>query len=468
MKRLTPSVLSGSTVTILNTIRANASQEYQSLVPAITQAKEIPKVGDAIFGHPGMPNEFFGALVNRIAWAVVRSAEYRGKYGLFNKGYLESKEVIEDVYVNIAKPMEFNSEKGEAREFKQYIPDVRAAFYVCNYRALYAQSYSTPMTRAAFDTESGVVDMLQKIIGSITDAMAYDDDLLTKYLLIKGITSGQLFPVAVDGSSPHNMAKAFRAYSNLLTFLSPKYNASGVHTHTPRDQQIFIQSAEDNAAFDVDVLASAFNMDRANFIGRLVLMDDWSSFDNERFEIIRQNSDGLEEVTDDELELMKNVRAVLIDEDWFQIYTNYDDMGETPVRSGLYWNYFYHHWKTFASSPFDNAIVFVDDVATLDAPATLTGKITNKLTTPEAVILTVELDDADALYNRQVRFIQNADATQHAIAVTKYGMYTIPVTDAGTKIDVDFLLGSVPFRSTTKISKANDVGDAITFNKVQN
>ena len=41
------------------------------------------------------------------------------------------------------------------------------------------------------------------------------------------------------------------------------------------------------------------------------------------------------------------------------IYDNLYNFTENYNGEGLYWNYFYHTWKTFSISPFANAIVFV-------------------------------------------------------------------------------------------------------------
>lgn len=43
-KRIAMTQLNASTVDILNTIRANAPYEYQSLVPEIRDTKDIPRV----------------------------------------------------------------------------------------------------------------------------------------------------------------------------------------------------------------------------------------------------------------------------------------------------------------------------------------------------------------------------------------------------------------------------------------
>ena len=51
-RRIAMSTLNASTLDILNTIRANASQAYQASVPSISDVRDIPKVGEALWGYP--------------------------------------------------------------------------------------------------------------------------------------------------------------------------------------------------------------------------------------------------------------------------------------------------------------------------------------------------------------------------------------------------------------------------------
>lgn len=51
----------------------------------------------------------------------------------------------------------------------------------------------------------------------------------------------------------------------------------------------------------------------------------------------------------------------MVDESWFMIFDNYYNMTEIYNPQGLYWNYFYHVWKTFSISPFSNAVLFTTE-----------------------------------------------------------------------------------------------------------
>ena len=100
-KRIAVSTLNASTIDILNTIRANASAEYQGSVPVVTKATDIPKVGEVLYGYPALANQFLSALVNRIALVRVKSAVFNNAYSQLKKGYLEFGETVEEVFVNI-------------------------------------------------------------------------------------------------------------------------------------------------------------------------------------------------------------------------------------------------------------------------------------------------------------------------------------------------------------------------------
>ena len=456
-RKLALTKLNASTVDIINTIRANASYEYQSVVPQITNATEIPKVGEILYGYPALANQFINALVNRIALVNVKSATFNNAYAELKKGYLEFGETVEEVFVNIAKAREFSVDKAEAREFKRTLPDVRTAFHVMNYRVQYPITIQDEDLRQAFLSVNGVQDLIAKIIDSVYTASEYDEYLLFKYLLIKGITGGKMYPVSIGTGDLKECASKFRGMSNQLTFMSTKYNADGVTTTTPKNDQYIFMDSMFNAQYDVNVLASAFNMDKATFSGKLKLIDDWTTFDNERFKEIIENSDTMELVTADELNMMKNVKAVLIDSEWFQVYDNHNKMTETYVASGQYWNYFYNVWKTVSSSPFSNAIVFVTGEASAE-PTTLNGEITTIDVSDIATIYAIETDE-------RAEFIQTEALTKKGIAVHKYGAIIIPKDKLSglTTLTVEVKLGAKTY--TKDITLANvKTGDTITFN----
>ena len=466
-RKIAVSTLNASTVDILNTIRANASQEYQNLVPEITKADEIPRVGEVVMGYPGLANQFLSALMNRIASVRVKSATFNNAYAQFKKGYLEFGETVEEVFVNICKAREFSAEKAEARELKRSVPDVRSAMHIMNWRVQYPLTIQHRDLERAFLSAGGVTDLIARLVGSLSTAAEYDEYLLFKYLIIKGVNAGAMYQFNVPAtpllqSNLNNFATAFRGVSNKLPFMSTMYNAAGVTTNTNKDAQLIIMDAAFNAAFDVSVLASAFNMDKANFMGKLMLMDDFTTFDNERFDEIRANSDMIEEVTAEELMRMRNVRAIILDSEWFQVYDNLQQMTETQVASGLYWNYFLNVWKTVSYSPFSNAVVFED------APQA----------TPETIDITVDTVSTDDEGRRVITFTsayddlvfeQTESLTRLGIAMHKYGalvMSTMP--GPMTAVDIHTRMGDALYTASPNMGDMLVPGDSVTLTLAQN
>lgn len=463
-RRIAVSSLNASTLDILNTIRANASYEYQQSVPVVKTEKEIPRVGEILYGYPALANQFINALVNRIALVRVKSANFNNAYAELKKGYLEFGETVEEVFVEIAKAREFSAEKAASREFQRNVPDVRTAFHIMNYRVQYPVTIQDDDLRTAFLSINGVQDLIAKIVDSVYTAAEYDEYLLFKYLMIKAITHGKMKPVAIDDANMNNAAVAFRGASNMMTFIGTEYNASGVHVATPKADQYIFMDAMYNAAYDVNVLASAFNMDKADFVGKLKLVDNWATFDNDRFSIIVANSDMIEPVTQDELNLMKNVKAVLVDKEWFQIYDNNNKFTETYVSSGLYWNYNYNVWKTVSSSPFSNAIVFVGTTAEIALPESFTVEVTDKSIADNAIVLSFAVqDDNAALHSTEAQFVQTEASTKAGIAVHKYGAVMLP-SGAGTD-NLVMMVNGTKYTSSVKYTSANKPGDTFTMEK---
>jgi hypothetical protein len=466
-RRIANSTLNASTIDILNVIRQNASYDYQQNVPEVATVNDIPKVGEVIYGTPSFANQFINALVNRIAIVRVQSATFNNPYTNLKKGYLEYGETVEDIFVSIAKAVDFNVEKAAKREFQRTIPDVRSAFHVMNWRVMYPVTIQDEDLRQAFLSIDGVQNLIAKIVDSVYTAAEYDEFLLFKYLLIKAISHGKMLPTSIGaGTNLSEAAVQFRGTSNLLPFMSSEYNEARVKTTTPKERQVIFMDAMFNAQFDVNVLASAFNMDKADFMGRLFLIDNWSDFDNERFDIIRANSDGIEEVTAEELALLANVKAVILDENWFQVYDNNNKFTEKYVASGLYWNYFYHTWKTISNSPFANAVVFVTSGADVALPASITVHVDAKDESDVATVFTISADfESAGLSPQNVNFVQTEELTKAGIAVQKYGGLIIPASQVATDITLVAEINGVNYTATNEVNGSTTVNSTVTLNK---
>lgn len=358
--------LTASSVDILNAIRNNASANYRDYIPPARQDVEsIREIGAIIMDYPALQNEFLSALVNRIGRVLITSKSYDNPWSVFKKGLLEFGETVEEIFVNIAKPFEYDPAVAESRVFAREIPDVRAAFHILNYQKFYKATIQNEQLRQAFLSWDGITDLISKIVEAMYTGANYDEFQTMKYMVAKNILNGRLNAVQIPTVSEQNMKSivgTVKGVSNNYEFMSSKYNVAGVATYSPKDDQYFIIDSNFDATMDVEVLASAFNMDRASFIGHRVLIDSFGELDTERLNLLFANDPNYEPLTNAELTALKAIPAVLVDRQWFMVFDNMLNFTEQYNGEGLYWNYWYHTWKTFSVSPFANASVFVPGV----------------------------------------------------------------------------------------------------------
>jgi hypothetical protein len=375
--------LTNSAVDVLNVIRNNAPVDFKNYVPVATaDADSIKTIGAIIMDNPSLQNEFLSALVNRIGLVIVTSKMYSNPLSVLKKGVLEFGETIEEIFVNIAKPFTFDPEEAEDKQFKREIPDVKSAFHILNYQKFYKVTISDDQLRQAFLSWAGISDLIAKIVDSMYTAAEYDELEVTKYMLARQILDGRVYAVTIPEVTTPNMksvVSTVKGISNKLTFMSSNYNVAGVKTHTQKNEQYIIMNANFDATMDVEVLASAFNMDKAQFMGNRLMIDGFGTLDTARLAELFAGDSTYQEINQTELEALDKIPCILIDRNYAQIYDNMYKMTEKYNGQGLYWNYYYHTWKTFSVSPFSQAVVFVPAIPSVTSvtvtPSTATVSV---------------------------------------------------------------------------------------------
>nr|DAR43309.1 MAG TPA: Head protein [Caudoviricetes sp.] len=359
-----------ATAQILNTIRDNASANYRDYVPAAdpTLAASVREIGGIIMNYPALQNEFLSALMNRIGRVIITSKMFYNPWAGLKKGLLEFGETVEEIFVNIAKPFQFDPAVAETEVFKREIPDVRAAFHILNYQKFYKATISNDQLRQAFLSWQGITDLIAKIVDAMYTGANYDEFLTMKYMIARNILNGRMNVTEIAPVSPENakgIVSTIKGVSNTWEFPSTDYNISGVTTFTMKNDQFILLNAKFDAVIDVEVLASAFNMDKAEFMGRRILVDSFGNLDTKRLDLLFASDPNYVPITEEELTALDAIPAIMVDRDWFMIFDNFYNFTENYNGQGLYWNYFYHTWKTFSVSPFANNTVFISGAPTV-------------------------------------------------------------------------------------------------------
>lgn len=427
--------LTANSVEILNAIRSNATPYYQQMIPkAEANTASVRAIGNVMMNYEPLQNEFLSALYNRIGRVLITSKMYYNPWAPFKKGLMELGETVEEVFVNIAKAHTFNPEKAESEFMKREIPDVRAAFHTMNYQKFYKATISNDQLRQAFLSWQGITDLIAKIVDAMYTAHNMDEFQVTKYMLARNILNGMLYGHTVPTVSKENasdIVTEVKAISNELAYDTPNYNIAGVYNFTDKNDQFIITTARFDAIMDVNVLAAAFNMDKAEFMGHRVQIDGFDRIDEKRMaELFADDPNaGYVPLTGDEKAALAAVPAIIIDRDYFMIFDNLYKFTEDYNGEGLYWQYWYHAWKTFSTSPFANGVVFVPGVQAVTSvtvsPATATVNNGNML----QLNATVETEN---FAPTSVVWSVNSEIS----TISANGLLTVPATETATELTV--------------------------------
>lgn len=441
--------LNATSVDILNAIRNSASTNYRDFVPKANNTVEsIRGIGEIIMQYTPLQNEFLNALVNRIARVIITSKMYTNPLSMFKKGLIDFGETIEEIFVNIANPHQYDVEESESKVFAREIPDVRAAFHTLNYKKFYKQTIQNKDLNQAFLSWDGITDLISKIVNAMYTAANYDEFVTTKYMLAKAILDGRLSAITVDANDAKGAVTKIKGVSNSLTFMSNNYNVAGVQTFTDKDDQYLLVNSQFDSEIDVEVLASAFNMSKAEFMGHRILIDGFGTLDVARLNALFKDDPSYEEPAQDTLTALNAIPAVLVDKNFFMIFDNMYEFTENYNGQGLYWNYFYHTWKTFSMSPFANALVFVPAVPSVTSvtvsPTAITCKkgqsvqlsvsVETENYAPKTVNWKSDTDGVTVDINGHVTVATSVTATTAKITATstydstKSGLCTVTIT----------------------------------------
>lgn len=324
-------------VNVLNVIRQNATAVYQDRIPEAT-AENLHEVGDAILTYEAQANEFVNALVNRIGLVILNNRMATNPLAALKKGRLAVGETIEEIYIDVIKAQTYDPRAAQDTLFKRHLPNVSSVFHSVDSQLNYPLTISNEQLRKAFMSYDSLDRFIAGLVDSMYKSATLDEFIQMKQLISEWNNNGRFIvePIApvTDAASAREAMIKIKAVSDGMTIFNNQMNYAGVWTSTPKDEQYLITTPNFNARMDVDVLAAAFHMDKAEFAGHVIVVDNIGDL----------GDDGIE--------------AILVDKNWYQVYDYLRTFKTAYNGEGLYWNYFYHVWMVYSLSPFANAVAF--------------------------------------------------------------------------------------------------------------
>lgn len=362
----------------------NVTPELASEIDLPVQGQSLAPIGKLIMSNERFKNAFINTI-NLIGLTVIDRNYWENPWeGFTERGTLNWGQSVRELIVDIADVYDYNQYAANATHFlENVVPNVFNYIHEVNYQKFYKTTTSDEQMAMAFNTEGGLMDLIEKVIGSLYEGYKYDKYLVDKYMLCRRIIDGTVTSVEIDGYAsltPRQRVAAIKNISNKMTFRSPNYNPAGVRVATPFADQIMILNTDFEADLSTEVLATSFFIDQAKFKSDLALVDGYGNHDSAR--LAELLGDAYVPFTDDELTALAGIPCVIVDREFFQDYNysldNMSDGSTNGTRATSFFNpetlknnHWLHTWKVISTSPFKQAVVFTKDVTPVVSAVTV-------------------------------------------------------------------------------------------------
>lgn len=353
----------------------NANPELREAIDLPVQGESIAPIGKIIVNNERYKNAFINT-VNLIGLTIIDRNGFDDPWQSFTeRGRLNRGQTVREIFVEIAKAFDYHETVDNPTNFlNTVVPDIFNYLHELNFQKYYKTTTSDEEIAMAFNQEGELMNLITRIIDSNYGAYQYDRYIISKYMLCRRILDGTMPAINIPNYNSltyRERAEQMKNISNKMTFKKPSYNPAGVRTQSAFEDQFLIMDTSYEAGYSTSVLATSFFQDPAMFKTNLALCDGFNEHDTARLmEVLK---DQYIPFTDDELTALAKVPAVLIDREWFQIYTYNLDNSADPSGDGLRSTSFFnpetlrnthwlHVWKVFSTSPFMNGVVFLANV----------------------------------------------------------------------------------------------------------
>lgn len=356
----------------MNAIRNSSGSEYQARVPEATQAN-IQDTIQSLWQYSAGRNQFIDALINKIGLTIFANTSWSNPLAVFKRGFLNYGETIEEIMNGLVPASAYDADRDELEKeiFGRVKPEVQVNYHTVNRRDKYKVTIEEPLLRNAFLSANGLSTFVTNLMNAAQTSDQNDEYLIMANLFTEfdkaagdqGVYTVHVDDVGDEGSdsaASRYLLRRLRAMSNTLPFISRLYNPAGMPVATNPDELVLFTTADADAAMDVEALAAAFNITRAEFGKRKIVLP------TKDFGI-------------------PGTQAILTTDKFFVAADQRIETTSIQNPAGLFNNYWLHHWGVYSASRFAPFIAFNSE-----RPSTVISETKTPVTSVSAIVVTDE------------------------------------------------------------------------------
>ena len=351
-------------VTSLNAIREASVSEgtiYHQYLPIVDENTDIGSFGTPILTNTPVMNEFMNRLVNRIVYTSFENRYFNNPLQILEGDRIPLGYAGQEIYINPSKGRKYDV-NDFAGLLVKYEADVKVQYTSVNMDLQYPVTVSRHKLKQAFVSWDALDNFVMELSNSLYNGAYIGEFEYTKGLVSAAFKSNQVQYTTISAINSEANAKAFvlKARELFLNFQLPStannawtkvggYGRDIVTYSRPEDIVLLIRN-DARSYLDVNVLASAFNMDKADLMGRIIPVDNFDQYDDEGTKIYDGSA----------------IVAMIADKSWFRIKRQDMYMDEFYNPNNRTWQYYLNLTKMYNYSLFANAVVFCTSAPSVD------------------------------------------------------------------------------------------------------
>lgn len=419
-------------VTSLNALREMSvanNKVYHQYIPVIDENTSISALADPILNYPVVANEFMTMLVNKIVYTSFETRYFNNPLQELEGERIPLGYAGEELYINPAKGRQYNV-NDFAGLLQKYEADVKVQYMTVNSDLQYPVTVTRHKLKQAFTSWNSLDRFIDQLSNSLYNGAYIKDYNMTKYLVTSAYLNGGVKTEVVSGITTKETAEAFseKAREIFLNMQTPTsdFNAwkkvggygNDIVTWTEPDDIVFLIRNDIRSKIDVKSLASAFNIDKASLMGKIIGVNSFDVFDDENTKIF----DG------------SKIIGMIADKSWFRIKEQDMYLDEFYNPNNRTWQYYLNSTKMFQYSLFANAIVFCTEEPEIAITKMSYGANIVEVNETEGVEVTVEPFSATTpeieytSSNDQVFTVEASENDPHIAIITGVAVGTAILT----------------------------------------